>query len=219
MSVHATPVRIEFSLRTPMILPTTGKHLDALLSWAAVKHADYFGAEDPVSTQHDTGLARYRFGQDWCFMASLLEYEWIGEPDQVHYIKRSRLEDYAGAWDAGLFKKKPSFDGARGATKAGSYLQPMRWIRKITGYAMVDDMNRVQELLPWITYIGKLGHKDFGAVSGFQIFNDEVAENEWIKRTLPEMSPLATRHVKAVGALNAPYWQREKSKVVAMFCG
>ncbi len=84
MGDRPTPVRIEFTLRTPMIVPTTGKHLDALLSWAAVQQADFFGETDPVAAQHQTGLARHRVGDDWCFMASLLEYEWIGGPDQLH---------------------------------------------------------------------------------------------------------------------------------------
>ena len=219
MNDQHTPVRIEFELRTPMIVPTTGKHLDALLSWAAVQQADYSGSDDPIALQHHTGLARHRVGDDWCFMASLLEYEWVGEPDQVHYIKRSRLEDYAGAWDAGLFRKKPYFDGARGATKAGSYLQPMRWARKITGFAMVEDMDRVKDLLPWITHIGKLSHKDFGAVSGFELREDVAAQVAWRKRALPAKSPLAMDHVRAIGALVSPYWQRENFKQVAMFCG
>lgn len=218
MNHQSTPVRIELTLRTPMIVPTTGKHLDALLSWAAVQQADFFGADDPIAEQHKTGLARYQVGQAWCFQASLLDYEWIGEPDQIHYVKRSKLEDYAGAWDAGLFRKKPYFDGARGATKAGSYLQPMRWVQKIRAYAIAEDIDRVEELLPWITHVGKLSHKDFGAVSSCTVHEDQAAHNFWTRRTLPSDSPLATSHVKAIGALVSPYWKRENFSQVAMFC-
>jgi CRISPR type IV-associated protein Csf3 len=216
---EATPVRVEFTLRTPMVVPTTGKHLDALLSWAAVMQADFQGSADPVAAQHAIGVARHQVdNHQWCFMASLLEIDWLGEPDQLHYIKRSKLSDFANAWDDGLFRKKPYFDGSRGSTKAGSYLQPIRWVSKIVGYAMVEDMERFKELLPWITHIGKLAHKDFGAVFAAQVIEDEQATAAWLQRSLPADSPLCTvRHVPAVGTLHSPYWKRENFQNVSMF--
>ena len=219
MSAVLIPVRIEFELRTPMIIPSTGKHLDALLSWAAVQEADFHGHENPIAVQHDIGLARHEVGDQWCFMSSLLDITWQGEPLRVHYIKRSKLDDYVNAWDDGLFKKAPGFDSQRRATKAGSFLQPVRWVKKVVGYAMVHDLDRVQRLLPWVTHIGKLAHKDYGAVNRFELQEDPVAEQAWTHRFLPMDSPLRRpNHAPAIGALAAPYWKRENFVELAIPC-
>lgn len=210
------PVRITFTMRTPVIVPSGDKSLDALLSWAAVQQADFAGAHDPVACQHNTGLAKHHVADQWCFMASNLTYEWASEPDQVHYIKRQRMSDYACAWGDGLLSNRPQFDAQRGFTKAGSYLQPMRWAKTITGFAMVEERGRVQELLPWITHIGKLRHKDFGAVRSFAMIDDPAAAQEWARRNLPVLSPFATRHRRGVGALVSPAWLREKHLEVAI---
>ena len=218
MLQQLTPVRIDFTIRTPMVVSSTAKHLDALLSWAAVQKAEFQGHQNPISMQHEIGLAKHHVGRDWCFMASHLHYDWIGEPEVVHYIKRSRLSDYSEAWGDGLFRKKPYFDGQRGVTKAGSYLQPIRWASKVSGFAIVQDMECLKGLLPWITHIGKLHHKDFGAVSSAEVEVDVSAESEWSMRTLPIESSFATRHAPAIGALQSPYWMREEFKRVAAFC-
>jgi len=219
-AVNLTPVRIEFRLRTPMVVPSTGKHLDALLSWAAVQQAEFEGALDSLGRQYDIGLARHHAGNQWCFMASLLDISWRGNLDYVHYIKRSKPQDYVDAWDAGLFnRKKPGYNMLAGSTKAGSYIQPLRWVDRLTGYAMAEDMDRVRQLLPWVTHIGKLIHKDYGAVSSFSVEVDEKARQEWPRRFLPVCSPQKTpAHVPAAGTLSPPYWKREKFEEILIPC-
>lgn len=203
-------------MRTPMVVPTTGKHLDALLSWASVQEADFFGDLDPIAKQHDLGIAKHHVGDQWCFMASQVSYEWKGESSQLHYIKRSRLEDYVAAWDSGLLRKRPYFDGQRGSTKAGSYLQPLRWAETVTGFAIVEDMQRFEQLLQWVTHIGKLGHKDHGAVRSFTVDQDESATGHWVKRNLPVGSEFAAGLPLTVGGLVSPYWKRENHLAIAV---
>lgn len=210
-----TPVKVTFLMRTPLVVPTTAKHLDALLSWAAVQEADFADHDEPISMQHDTGIAKHHVGTAWCFMASCLEYEWLGEADQLHYIKRSKLEDFAGAWCDGLLNKRPYFDGARGTTKAGSYLQPIRQANRVSAYAVVDDMKRFEQLMNWVTHIGKLAHKDWGAVRSFEIAHDDQALSSWSKRNLPVESPFAIGAPRMMGGLVSPYWKRENHCVVA----
>jgi CRISPR type IV-associated protein Csf3 len=205
-----TPVRITFDMRTPLVVPAIDKSLDALLSWAAVQQAEFHDAPDPIAAQHDIGLARHEVDGHWCFQASYLACQWVGEAAQVHYIKRQRLQAYADAWVDGLLDKRPAFDPQRTSTKAGSYFQPIRWASSVSAYGVVSDMKRVEELLPWITHIGKLHHKDFGAVRSFGIEADVLALTKWTRRNLPVSSPFAVAHSKAVGGLVSPYWKREQ---------
>lgn len=214
-----TPVRITFQMRTPMVIPSTGKHLDALLSWAAVRRAEFHGHDDPWSAQHDIGLAKHVVGDHWCFMASVMQFDWAGERGQLHYIKRSKLEDYADAHMVGLLDRRPAFDAQRGLTKAGSYLLPVRWAERATAYAVVEDMDKVYMLLNWVTHIGKLHHKDMGAVASTAIEDDVRASDFWSMRNLPVGSPMAKRHAHGIGGLTAPYWKRENHVAVCAYVG
>jgi CRISPR type IV-associated protein Csf3 len=202
-------VRVEFTLRTPMIEYAGSKTLDALWAWAAVKRAQFEGVEDAWAHQHSTGIAIHRTGEQWCPMASELEVQWADVQQPVHYIKRQKLESYATAWTDGLLKKRPAFDAARGSTKAGSYFASARWTSKVQGWAMVEDMALFESLLHWVTHIGKLHHKDFGAVREATIVQDQEALQRWMMRPLPIGSDAATSdHVPVMGGLRSPYWMR-----------
>ena len=45
MSQTPMPVRVSFTFRTPMVVPKTGLHLDALLSWAAMSRAEFLAQQ------------------------------------------------------------------------------------------------------------------------------------------------------------------------------
>lgn len=215
-SVLGKPVRIDFYLVGPMIVPSTDKSLDALLSWAAVQQAVYQDKHNPISHQDNTGLARHVVDPEWCPAASYLQYEWVSPPFVHHYIKRSKLTDYAAAWDEGILSKRPYFNAAQGPTKAGSYVQQARWAIKITGYALVADEARLVELLPWVTHIGKLHHKDWGRVGRFEVSHDVVALTQWSDRNLPAKSIYAKGYASCMGALRSPYWKRENHGLIAV---
>lgn len=203
-----TPVKVTFTLRTPMVVPNVDKFLDALLSWAAVQQAEFEDEPDPIALQHHIGIAKHHVGDQWCFMAGKMAYDWIGDPLEVHYIKRSRLSDYTDAWFDGVLNKRPYFSGSTGLTKAGSYLQPVQWVKTVSAYAVIDDMARFQELLPWVTHIGKLHHRDYGGVTSFDVTVDEAANDLWHFRNLPMGSPMAKDHIRGIGSLVSPYWSR-----------
>lgn len=205
----STPVRVDFDLRTPMVVYAGVKTLDALLSWAAVERAKFNGSLQEWSDQHQHGLQIHRVGQSWCPMASELDVEWASEAEPLHYVKRQKLEPYALAWGDGVLKKRPAFDSARGTTKAGSMFVSIRWVKAIRAWAMVDDLAVFEGLVPWITHIGKLHHKDFGAVRAATVTVDEQARSKWMRRPLPVGSEhLSDSHVMVMGKLQSPYWQR-----------
>lgn len=210
-------LRVEFTLRTPMVVPSTGKTLDAVLAWAAVRREEFYGNPNSWAAQHDTGVARHVVGEQWCPMASTLEAEWASEPEQLSYIRRQKVEDYANAWLDGVIKKAPRIDTSSGHMKAGLFFQPIRYTSVVRAWVVVDDEAQFTALLPWVTHIGKLWHKDCGAVRRFEVFDDEAAVERWRNRPLPLHSPCAGEsHVQAMGALQAPYWKRENHQVVLM---
>lgn len=213
------PICVTFQMRTPVVIPNVDKHLDAVLSWAAVQRAEYQGENNPWHHQHNIGVARHVVGDAWCFQASLMDFEWVGERGQLHYIKRSKLEDYADAHMDGLLDRRPTFDGQRGSTKAGSYLVPIRWAKSIKAYAMVEDMTLFERTLNWVSHIGKLHHKDHGAVASYAIVSDSAAQERWSVRNLPLGSPAATRHAPAVGGVISPYWKRETHDQIMAYVG
>lgn len=214
-----TPVRVTFEMRTPVVVPSTFKPLDAVLSWAAVQQSDFHDALEPIAAQHNIGIAVHTgvSGEpsEWCFKASELKYEWLDqEPSQIHYIKRQSLESYTQAWTDELLDKRPAFNSQSGHTKAGSYVATIRWASRITAYAVVHDMKRLMNLLPWVTHIGKLHHKDFGAVKSFTVLEDIEANQLWTNRILPVGSPFATNHCMGFGGLVSPYWKKENHRDV-----
>lgn len=211
------PVRVTFTLRTPMVIPPGAKHFDALLSWASVKEAEFNGHAAPFDMQHNIGVAKHTAGSDWCFKAGAIEIDWLGDREKLHYIKRQRIESFADAYMDGLLDKRPYFDGKSGATKAGSYIEPIRWTKNVTAFAIVEDLQRFEELLPWITHIGKLHHKDYGAVNEFKIVEDPLANTMWTRRNLPVNSDAADSHVLMMGGLHSPYWKRENHKPVLTY--
>lgn len=214
-------VRVTFQLRMPMVVPSTDKPLDTVMSWAAVRMAQSMDVDDPFAVQHDIGIAKHGTGDDWCFMASNMEIQWSEiAAEQLHYIKRQSVDQYLDPYMQGLFKKKPSIDTSRGHTAAASLFQHVRWVKQIQAWAVVDDMERFKEVLHHVTHIGKLHHKDWGAVQAVVVDADESAHDRWMFRSLPMASPLKTaNHVSAIGALNSPYWDRQKHREIAVFAG
>lgn len=212
----STNVRVRFKMRTPMIVPSVDKPLDALLSWAAVEQSEFKDVESPFDQQHDIGIAKHIVEDQWCFMASNVVYEWLGDQEVLHYIKHQRLRDYSEAWMNGLLKRAPYFHSASGITKAGNYLQPMRWASSVTAYAVVADMDRFTELLPWVTHIGKLHRTDKGAVKSYEVVQDDDAANLWRYRNLPVHSSACDGHYLGVGSLTSPYWNRKNHTDIAI---
>lgn len=213
------PIRISFQLRTPMIVPPGPKTLDAVLSWAAVRQAEFAGEPDPLLLQHETGLSRHQVGDEWCPMASYFESMGASPAEPFHYIKRQKLQDYTDAWLNGVIKKRPAFDAQRGSTKAGLYMQSSRWVDQLTAWAVVDDEARFTSLLPWVTHIGKLHHHDAGAVKSFEVIDDETAQQRWANRPIPLGSDAATpNHVMATSCLRSPYWKRSEFQPALVPC-
>ncbi len=205
-----TPLRVTFTFRTRMVVPTVDKPVDGPLCKAAYQQAYFGGHEDPVSQQYCVGLAKHFVGEQWCFMASNIVFDWAGPPSPLHYIKRQKIEDYFDAADIGLMRKMPGFNSSSGAQKAASVLTQTRQASSATAWLVADDAERVRELIGRLTHLGKLAHHDFGAIKDVAVEQDEEALQRWRSRPLPFGSEVASTssHALATTALRPPYWQR-----------
>ena len=91
------PFVVTFTLANAMVEPKGPMALDALLSWASVRRAECAGHPQPFSVEHDLPLERHSVGDAWCFKASNLSFEWVGDRSRTVYTKRQQADDYIEA--------------------------------------------------------------------------------------------------------------------------
>jgi len=216
--MSGTAFRVQWELFSPVIVPGMPVHLDALLSWARVFEAEMTGQADPLAVQHDLPLERHETEHGWCFKASALNFEYAGDPQRLHYIRRSDIDELAEPYSRGVVTSRngaPAFDTSRGMHKAGSFLLTQRFAREVTAYG-VGDIDRVRELLCHVTSLGKLRRRAKGAVRSFTVQAIEDTTPHWAQRNLPVGSPFAGPfHAMIQQRLHAPYWAKERHVVLA----
>lgn len=214
----AVPFVVRWELFSPVIVPTMPVHLDALLSWARVREAELAGELDILALQHDLPLERHETENGWCFKASALEFEYAGDPLQLHYNRQSDIDAVAEPFMRGALKVRtafPGFDPLRGMYKAGSVLLTQRFTRQVRAHG-VGDVGRVRELLRHVDSLGKLRRRAKGSVRSVVVEEVEAGAERWVHRNLPVGSEFATAgHALAQQRLHAPYWSKERQNVLA----
>lgn len=212
-----SPFKVTWELHAPVIVPSMPIHLDALLSWARVHEATLNGDVEALAKQHDLPLKRHETAEGWCFMASIVEFEFMAPMQQMHMSKRADLDALARSYEAGLFgDRKPYFDPSRGMTKGASFQMPQAFAKSAWACG-VGDLDQVRELLAQVRGLGKLGRRGKGAVRAFAVEPWEEATSDWARRNLPQDSQFATdeTHALAQQRLHAPYWSKDQHVVRA----
>ena len=213
------PFVVTFTLANAMVEPKGPMALDALLSWASVRRAECAGHPQPFSVEHDLPLERHSVGDAWCFKASNLSFDWVGDRSRTVYTKRQQADDYIEAVMKGAMSEfmDGQFDNQRGYYKAGLFVEPLRFVEKAQAWG-VGDIEEVKALLRWIESLGKLRRHGRGRIAEVTVEEDARALDKWANRTLPVGSPHASEgsHARAIGALVSPYWKREKFGEVLM---
>lgn len=211
------PFRLTLTLRTPMVEPTMFKPMDGVLSWAAVQRAQYDDLADPVGEQHNLPLERHASGDEWCFKISNIEFDWIGQLGSTCYFRRQTVREYADAWMNGVLKKASRIDTTKGKFKAGVFVQTLRAVSEARAWG-VGNIAALEALMPYVTHLGKLHHRDHGAVASWRVERDASALSRWARRPLPKTSPFADAdtYAPSIGALRAPYWLRAEHTEVMM---
>lgn len=211
------PFKVHWQLRAPVIVPSLPIHLDALLSWARVQEELERGNADALALQHDIPLSRHECRGGWCFKASMLEFDFTASQQQLHFVKTSDIDEYAREFERGTFgRRRPSFDPARGLTKAGSFVMYEAFAASATAYG-IGDIDLVRQLLSRVHSIGKLRRCGKGSVRQVEVRPCDEAAVRWTWRNLPVDSSHAMpdSHFAAQQRLHAPYWSKERHTVLA----
>jgi len=211
------PFKVHWQLRAPVIVPSLPIHLDALLSWARVQEELERGNVDALALQHDIPLSRHECRAGWCFMASMLEFDYTASQQQLHFVKTSDIDEFAREFERGAFgRRRPAFDPVRGLTKAGNFVMYEAFAASATAYG-IGDVDHVRDLLSRVHSIGKLRRCGKGSVRQVDVHPCEEAAQRWAWRNLPFDSPHAApgSHFAAQQRLHSPYWSKERHTVLA----
>lgn len=213
-----TPLRLTWTLATPIVVGAYPLHLDGLIGFAL---AQEMRQADPLSSWIESvdlelPLEREVRGKLGCWKASVLLPSEPSEHSMRFWTRKSDPYDYAVRLEAGQldvktkFPLKPyrmQFDTARGTFKQMFKFFPVRSVTELSAWC-VGDLNRLSELLApeagYITYLGPKSRMGFGRIVQFDIEVDESAEAKWMSRVLPWPEDGC---VPVEAATTMPYWE------------
>jgi CRISPR type IV-associated protein Csf3 len=206
------PLRIEFDLVTPMVVPKRPLHLDALLAFARVDEA--LTAKDPeaLSYQEELPLAVHRQGDDWVWKASQLAFT-AAPLAEVHAVAMTRpltLDQIAsdnaqGKW-SGKLKKLAM---GTGPFKGYDLRLFVRQYDRAIAFC-IGDKSEIERLLGRLTHLGSTRRNDWGRIEKVAVEVDPKAEEQWKARALPSSMAGLTMagHHPGTVTIRAPYWDR-----------
>ena len=201
------PLRIEFSLSSPMTEAPYPIHLDALAAWAAVEEAKAQGDPEPLLAQENLPFARE--AGVWC--ASALQLERVEAPFTVAHTKRTDPLKFSDALYNGPLGRAPNkLDLTRGPWRQALYFSQCQQVSKATAWCIAD-RERLEELLSRIDYLGARRRIGRGRITALEIVEDPSATERWRERLLAEP---ADGFIPLHGVSSPPYWDRRRAATV-----
>ncbi|MYM92615.1 type IV CRISPR-associated protein Csf3 [Duganella vulcania] len=211
------PLRLEWTLSTPMVVGAHPLHLDALVAYAVTEEALRTGmvVSGPISDiARDLPLQREEQAGQWCWKASALRRAagphstrfWTRKTDPYDYATRAQTGQLEGRFKAPMKPYAAKIDTQRGLLKQQFKFFPVQQIQTVTAWC-IGDLNRLEELLHpdsgFVTNLGGKGRMGFGKVRSFLIESDDAALMKWAERVLPwaHEGALPVRL-----AIRPPYW-------------
>lgn len=222
------PMRVRWTLSTPMIPPAGGIHLDGLLAHAVVRRtlgSDVTAlAGEGLSIRDVAGrlpLEQYRTqgaGDDqWVWKASLIELDAHPANSHATITGKTSLDHMTRMFCAGQISGR-GLQINTGSGPRRSYLlrYPMLNVREATAYA-VGDIDAVADLLGEIVGLGRKVVAGFGHIADCQVQPCAAEECRWWWRTMPHAEATvisAESFTPAMGNLRSPYWDRTAQEPV-----
>jgi CRISPR type IV-associated protein Csf3 len=213
------PLRIEFNLNSGMVVQDDHpKHLDGLLTYAKTVELESMGHFRPWQEALDISDVLASCQEDverpvWC--ASMLNFKYAGNPEWFTMIRKSDATTYLEAKEQGVLRMGGNkLDTNSGENRGFFFYVRKRFVDQATAWC-IGDKSRLEALLPHIKSIGKMGKNGHGAVTNFEIHEDEKAFEMWRYRVLPETVKGAPGHSYALTmeAASPPYWQVDRREV------
>ena len=214
------PLRLEWTLATPMVASAHPLHLDALVAYAVTERA----LRDGLVTQgliadlaNELPIQRAVRDGSWCWQASALTLEG-GQHSMRYWTRKTDAHDLARRIEAGQiagrykFPLKPyaiKIDTVRGMFKQHFKFYPVRQISKAVAWC-VGNPDELGELLDpaagLVTVLGAKARMGHGRIASLDITVDERANELWQRRVMPWS---VDGSVPVRMAVRPPYWQVE----------
>jgi CRISPR type IV-associated protein Csf3 len=217
-TANYVPLRVEFDVETPMVVPARPIMLDALLAFGAVQQSYRAGRRD-YSAQEELPLARSEKADastDWVWKASALHITYRADPIGQQYSRPFQLHEWVShrgtAWEP---TSRDGIDGGSGSMKAYLLRTEVAWVSRCMAWC-VGDRASVVSLLTELDGVGSKTRLGWGRLRGIRVVEDEAASTLWQRRVLPAWfpRPVGDTHVLGTSALRPPYWKRENERVV-----
>ena len=209
------PLRITFTLRSPMVLPERPIHLDSIVGCAAYRNAERSGAADPRTELDSLPFARAT-GPDgqWVWQASQLLLEQEGGIFWTHYVRSYEVNAWAAGRERGHWQgNKNAIRVGSGPMKAFAITQPMGHIRRAVAWG-VGDADAIDFLLRQeIVALGRNTRQGWGRIDSIAIEDAPAGEEGfWQRRVLPQSLGefKLPGHYAGTASVRPPYWDRSQ---------
>lgn len=221
-----TPLRLTWTLQTPMVAGAHPLHLDALIAYAIVEEA--LRAPGPGARVSTTmrelaaaplPLERAQQGDAWCWKASALVPAgnpgghsmrfWTRKTDAYDMARRIEAGQIHGRYRFPLKPYSYKVDTVRGLFKQSFKFFPIREIFEVQAWC-IGEADRLLDLLApetgYITHLGAKARMGYGRIGSFGIDVDDAAVQMWERRVLPWPHERAEQVQMAI---RPPYWAIE----------
>lgn len=209
-----TPVRITFDLLTPVVMPSSPFHIDALVAFFAAREAQF----DEKSTDDAVlNLPLGRAGNPSVWTASQVLFKAKDTGQTLPIRRMTNIPRMAADRRAGLMETKiNSINMGTGHFKAYDARFTVQSCSHAVAWALTTDQDRLTELLSEVNSLGPIRRNGWGRIKKVTVVVDEDAKVLWRMRNLPSnASDLAlANHVLSTGTLNPPYYERKNATQV-----
>jgi CRISPR type IV-associated protein Csf3 len=210
------PLRLTWTLATPIVVGAYPLHLDALVAFAMAaqgKENDLASWDENATLKLPLQVAKHD-GID-CWMASGLTPVVPAEHAMRFWTRKTDQYDYAVRMEAQQFDVKTKWplkpygikiDTLRGTFKQMFKFFPVKSVNQLQAWCVGDEDVLAELLSPesgYLTYLGSKTRMGMGRISQFDIVDDASAILNWKNRVMPWAEP---GYVEVEAAAKMPYW-------------
>ena len=214
-----TPLKITFTLGSPICLPNRPLHLDALLAYINTQKSLFMldesaTREDLLALADNLPFKRYEKCGDWVYMASALQPKGSIEKSSRFFTKRNDVDALCKSMASGQVLDKRDKLPYPKMSHAGQLDFNRGHQRNSLMYHPV-----AKELLceafkhGHLTHLGKLRRLGMGFIKEIDISVDESAKENWKCRVKPFEEE---GDVQITSPLRPPYWEGRNNTLCFM---
>lgn len=214
MSADFRPIRVDWTLAAPVVVPSRSIHLDALLAFT--KNQEEMPKRGDYSAQEELPLGRWTAPcGEWVWQASALRFTWDGPAWQTAHTRPYQLHQWVSDREKGYWMgRKDAISAASGPMKGYLMQNEVRWAAGVSAWCVGDPVE-VERLLGALVGLGGSVRTGWGRIASLSVTEDDSATQLWKHRTLPMSAERPSiDHHRGAAALRPPYWARGHQAMV-----